>query len=345
MGGRILARHGGGRSCASIRVPWRRRSSPARPHAAGRPYTSRSSAGSGHRRSTDAAHPLTSRAHLRADAIATLEANGDPTPALDADVLLAHALGVPKEAIYAHPEERVPDALARHFAQLIHRRAGGEPVAYLRGWKEFYGLGFAVDPRVLIPRPETEVLVDAVRELVRAGGAALVADVGTGSGAIAVALVVREPSVRAIATDASEDALAVARENARAHRVAHRIDLRRGDLLEPIHERVDAVVANLPYLREADAGRLAGERTSLRFEPARAVFAGADGLALIRRCVSDLPRVLAPGGRALFECDPPQAQEVSELLSAALGGPTRIVCDLAGDARVVIAQRSRELSG
>ncbi len=252
---------------------------------------------------------------------------------------------MPKETIYAHPEERVPDALARDFAQLVHRRAGGEPVAYLRGWKEFYGLRFAVDPRVLIPRPETEVLLDAARDVVRAARAALVADVGTGSGAIAVALVVHEPSVRAIATDASEDALAVARENARAHGVAHRVDFRRGDLLAPIHERVDAVVANLPYLREADAGRLAGERTSLRFEPATAVVAGADGLALIRRCVSDLPRVLAPEGGALFECDPPQALAVSRLLSAALGGTTRIVRDLAGDARVVIAQRSRDASG
>ena len=143
---------------------------------------------------------------------------------LDADVLLAHALGITKEDLYAHPEAPVDAERDAVFRGLLERRASGEPVAYLRGFKDFYGLRFAVDPRVLIPRPETETLVDAVL----ASGARLVADIGTGSGAIAVALAVHSPEVRVIATDISADALAVARENAAAHGVADRIDFRQG---------------------------------------------------------------------------------------------------------------------
>ena len=246
--------------------------------------------------------------------------------ALDADVLLAHALGVRKEALYADPDARVMPALAETFEALIERCANGEPVAYLRGWKEFYGLRFAVDPRVLIPRPETEAIVDAVR----ASGARLVADVGTGSGAIAVALAVSDPEVRVIATDLSADALAVARANVEAHRVADRVELRQGDLFAPIHERVDAVAANLPYLTDASVAEWTGERTSLAFEPRLAVLAGSDGLALLRRAIADLPRVLRPGGTAYLECDPPQARA----LAAEHRG--EVLVDLAGNERVLV---------
>src|SRR5687768_14145632 len=233
---------------------------------------------------------------LRARALARIAA-------LDADVLLAHALGATKESLYADPDATVAPAVAAAFEGLVARRARGEPVAYLRGWKEFYGLRFAVDPRVLIPRPETEAVVDAIR----ASGARLVADIGTGSGAIAVALAVNDPEVRVIATDISADALAVARANVGAHRVAGRVELRQGDLLAPIRERVDAVAANLPYLTDASVAEWTGERTSLAFEPSIAVLAGPDGLALVRRAIRDLPRILRPGGSAYFECDPPQA--------------------------------------
>ncbi|MDP9265532.1 MAG: peptide chain release factor N(5)-glutamine methyltransferase [Chloroflexota bacterium] len=267
--------------------------------------------------------------------------SGDPTAPLDAALLLAHVLGVGKEALYAHGGEPVPDELEGAFGELVERRAAGEPVAYLRGWKEFYGLRFAVDPRVLIPRPETEVLVDAVRDLVRRRGASLIADVGTGSGAIAVAVAVHEPGARLIASDLSADALAVARENALAHGVAARIDLRQGDLLSPIGERVDVVAANLPYLRDGEVDRFVGARTSLAFEPRSGVVAGPDGLELMRRCAADLSRVLAPGGSVLFECDPPQASAIAELLSAAIRGSTRVLRDLSGDERVVAVERER----
>lgn len=277
---------------------------------------------------------MPTRGEARARATDALRRAGAPTPALDADVLLAHALGLPKEALVAHPEiELGPGELAR-FDAMVAKRADGVPVAYLRGFKEFYGLRFAVDPRVLVPRPETEVLVDAVRA--HAGERELtVVDVGTGSGAIAVALAVSAPQLRVIATDVSTAALAVARANAAAH--GARIDFRQGDLLAPITERVDVVAANLPYLRDDALEELVGERTSLAFEPRIATAAGPDGLALVRHAIADLPRVLAPDGAAFFECDPPQAQPVAVLLRPL--GPVDLLKDLAGLDRVVRLRR------
>jgi release factor glutamine methyltransferase len=208
------------------------------------------------------------------------------------------------------------------------------PVAYLRGFKEFYGLRFAVDPRVLVPRPETEVLVDAVRAYAGDRPLTLV-DVGTGSGAIAVALAVTVPALRIIATDVSAVALAVARANAAAH--GARIDFRQGDLLAPVTERVDVVAANLPYLRDDALERLAGERTSLAFEPRVATVAGPDGLALVRHAIADLPRVLVADGAAFFECDPPQVQLIAALLAKL--GAVDTLKDLAGLDRVVRLRR------
>jgi release factor glutamine methyltransferase len=262
------------------------------------------------------------------------------TAALDADVLLAHVLGVGKEALFAHPERRLTVTEHERFQELVERRTHGEPVAYLRGFKEFYGLRFAVDRRVLIPRPETEVIVSAARERI-AGQALTVVDVGTGSGAIAVAIAAHEHRVRVIATDDSRDALTVAASNALANGVADRVEFRYGDLLAPITERAEIVCANLPYLTDASVARGVGERSSLAFEPRAAVVAGPDGLAVIRRCVADLPRVLASGGTALFECDPPQADVVTEILRAA-GLQSRVLTDLSGAERVVIGERAAQ---
>ena len=274
----------------------------------------------------------------RAAATTRLRTSRDPgTAALDADVLLAHVLGVGKEALFAHPERTLTAAEAEQFEAFVQRRSRGEPVAYLRGFKEFYGLRFRVDPRVLIPRPETEVLVDAARELI-AGRAVTVVDVGTGSGAIAIAIAAHEHKVRVIATDESRDALAVAESNSLANGVADRIELRQGDLLAPITERVDIVCANLPYLPDASVEKWVGERSSLAFEPRLAVVAGADGLSVIGRCIDDLPRVLAPTGAALFECDPPQVAAVTQRFERS-GLRTRVVRDLAGADRVVVAER------
>jgi len=275
------------------------------------------------------------RGEARIRATEKLRLAGTPTPALDADLLVAHVLGVTKESLVAHPEiELGPDEHARLHA-LVAQRASGVPVAYLRGSKEFYGLRLAVDPRVLVPRPETETLVDAVRALT-SGRALTVVDLGTGSGAIAVALAVVERTLHLIATDISADALVVASANAEAHG-AH-IDFRQGDLLAPVTERVDAVAANLPYLREDDLERLAGDRASLAFEPRIATVAGPDGLALVRRAIADLPRVLALDGAAFFECDPPQVEAISALLLPL--GVVEVLQDLAGLDRVVGVRRA-----
>ena len=277
---------------------------------------------------------MTTWGDARAAAAARLRGGADPASAsLDADVLLSFALGVSKEALLAHPERALSPGEAAGFDGLVARRREGEPVAYLRGWKEFYGLRFRVDPRVLIPRPETETLVDEARRAI-AGRAAVVVDVGTGSGAIACAIAVNEPRVRVIGVDLSSDALAVAEANALSLGVADRVEFREGDLLTPIREPVNVVCANLPYLRDDALRELAGDRTSLRFEPSKAVAAGGDGLDLIRRAMRDLRRVLAPGGTALFECDPPQAAEVARLLVDG-GLRATVVRDLAGSERVL----------
>jgi release factor glutamine methyltransferase len=258
------------------------------------------------------------------------------TAALDSDVLLGHVLGVGKEELFAHPERRLTVPEQERFQELVERRSHGEPVAYLRGFKEFYGLRFAVDRRVLIPRPETELMVAAARERI-AGQALTIVDVGTGSGAIAVAIAAHEHHVHVVGTDDSRDALAVAESNALANGVADRVELRYGDLLAPITERVDIVCANLPYLTDASVERGVGERSSLAFEPRAAVVAGPDGLAVIRRCVADLPRVLASRGTVFFECDPPQAGSVVGLLeSAGLRG--EVLRDLSGSERVVVGR-------
>src|SRR5437016_5881232 len=173
-------------------------------------------------------------------AVALLRAAGIATAALDADVLLAYVLGVTKEMLYAHPDTEMSLGAQRRYRDLIERRARGEPVAYLRGFKEFYGLRFTVDPRVLIPRPETETLVDAARELI-AGRTVTVADVGTGSGAVAIAIAAHEPTVHVIATDISNDALVDARENTLRHGVADWIDESEGDTLTPIAQPVHAI--------------------------------------------------------------------------------------------------------
>jgi release factor glutamine methyltransferase len=272
----------------------------------------------------------------RAGAIALLRSGVDrATAMLDADVLLAFGLGVSKEELLAHPERSLSTPEAARVDALVERRRAGEPVAYLRGWKEFYGLRFLVDPRVLIPRPETETLVEEARRAI-AGRALTVADVGTGSGAIACAIAVHEPRVRVIGVDISREALAVAEANALALGVAGRIEWRVGDLLAPVTERLEIVCANLPYLRDDALASLAEERASILFEPRAAVAAGTDGLDLIRRAVADLPRVLAHGGAAFFECDPPQAAPIARLL-AERGLRTSVIRDLAGSERVVRA--------
>jgi len=216
----------------------------------------------------------------------TLAQVGLPNPRLDAQVLLSHVLNVERATLYAYPECSLTSEQERQFHLLVERRKRGEPVAYLVGHKEFFGLDFLVDQRVLIPRPETELLVEAalgsIRSLLAAGQTPVVADIGTGSGAIPITLAVQERRLPYLyASDISADALDVARLNCRLHAVEQRVRLLQGDLLAPLPEPVDILTANLPYVGTAEMDSLAPDVRA--FEPPLALFSGQYGLDLLRR--------------------------------------------------------------
>lgn len=261
---------------------------------------------------------------------------------LDAEVLLRHVAGLHRASFFLRLPERAPDGIEAAFEALAARRLAGEPVAYLVGTREFMGLPFRVAPGVLIPRPETELLVEwalAALALLADRTHVSVVDVGTGSGAIAVSLAaLASPGVRILATDISDEALVVARGNAvalldEARRT--RLEFRQGSLLAPIKGPVDLVLANLPYLTP---GQVDGN-PDLAAEPRLALDGGADGLDLIRQLVADLPRVLASGGAVGLELDPSQTDAVEGLLREAFPGrDVRTIHDLAGLARHVVLE-------
>ena len=221
---------------------------------------------------------------------------GSDTPQLDSAVLMAHVLGVSKTWLYAHPDRHLSEEESAGFVHLVQRRMCHEPVAYLVGFKPFFGLDITVTPAVLIPRPETELLVERVlayaRSLVGLGRAPRIADVGTGSGAIAVALAVNLPQAVIYATDVSEQALAVAGQNVWRYGVGEQVQLLPGYLLEPLPEPVDILVANLPYVPSAGLADLPPQVRD--FEPVLALDGGPDGLDVFRA----LFKSLAPGGSA-----------------------------------------------
>lgn len=242
----------------------------------------------------------------------------------DAEVLLAHVLELPRSALIARDTDRVAAAAAERFEQLVRRRAAGEPVAYLRGLKEFWSLTLEVGPAVLIPRPETELLVEWALECLDAGRGAALADLGTGSGALAIALAKERPRARVTATDRSASALDVARRNAQHH--GARIEFVEGDWWAPLAgRRFDLVVANPPYLAEHDP-----HLADLAFEPAAALTAGADGLAALRAIVDGSAGHLAPGGWLLLEHGMGQGAAVRERLARAGFAEVQTRRDLAG---------------
>ncbi|MBC7215364.1 MAG: peptide chain release factor N(5)-glutamine methyltransferase [Burkholderiaceae bacterium] len=211
--------------------------------------------------------------------------------------------------LLAHDRDPLPAACLAQFAALCQRRAAGEPVAYLTGVKEFYGLPLAIDARVLDPRPDTEVLVDWALEVLAGRAAPRVLDLGTGSGAIALALQHQRPDAQVLAVDASADALAVAQANAR--RLALPVQFMQSDWLEGVRGSFDLIVANPPYIAADDP-----HLPTLRHEPSQALVSGAQGLDDLRRIVADAPRHLAPGGWLLLEHGWDQAAAVRELLHA-----------------------------
>ena len=293
-----------------------------------------------------------------------LRAGGSDEPEIEAEVLLRYALDLDRATFLRVLNEPISTSEAQAFERILHRRFAGEPTAYITGTREFKGLAFKVTPAVLIPRPETEMLVDAIIEsaigqagnrarrrsavhpeaLEGRGSAPTVVDVGTGSGATAVSIARFLTSALVYATDLSSAALTVARENARTHGVDRRIAFRRGDLLQPLETKVDVIVANLPYVTEADWKQL--PRQIREHEPRLALAAGFDGLDAIRALLHQAPRYLRAGGSMFLEFGIGQDEAIEEL--ARTHFPTanvRLKPDFAGIPRlVVIETKATEIS-
>lgn len=283
-----------------------------------------------------------------------LRAAGSESVRLDAELLLCWAAGTDRTALIAHSDASVGAAAASAYDAALLRREAGEPVAYIRGIKEFHGLAFAVDRRALIPRPETELLVgEAERDVAwRLTSAARppgtpnvrVVDVGTGSGAIAIALatLLRKrrmlPEVTLLAVDYSADALALARENAVAHALADFVAFAVADLVPAGEPPFDLILANLPYIPSPEVG---GLPIAASFEPRLALDGGPDGLALIRRLLAMLPERLTADGSALLEIGFDQGPAVEATVRDLPGAWTcRIQSDLSGKPRLAHVERS-----
>ena len=233
---------------------------------------------------------------------------------VDAEWLLAHAVAKPRSWLFAHASDTVPAEVALRFEALQERRRAGGPVAYLTGTQGFWTLELEVSPATLIPRPETELLVELALARIRVDAGARVADLGTGSGAIALAIAKERPRAAVVATDASSAALEVARRNAARNRIAT-VEFRDGDWLAPLAgEAFDLIASNPPYIAEGDPHLGEGD---LRFEPPTALSSGTDGLDAIRRIVGDAPAHLAVGGWLLLEHGWNQGEAVRALLQAA----------------------------
>jgi release factor glutamine methyltransferase len=271
-----------------------------------------------------------------------LASAGLDTPRLDSEVLLAHLLGLARSQLYTYSERTLSAAERIGYEELVKRRFRHEPVAYLVGAKAFYGLDLAVDPRVLIPRPETELLVDFALDLVGQAEAnghqpVRLVDVGTGSGAIALAVAANAPTVQVFATDISPAALALAQENAHRLGLASRISFLHGDLLGSVPEPVHLVLANLPYIAEAEWPSLQPDIAD--FEPALALSGGADGLALIRDLLLQSPAYLLAGGAMLLEIGSHQGRAVAQLAAQAFPhGFVEVLTDYSYQDRIVRVQ-------
>ncbi len=266
---------------------------------------------------------------------------------MNAELLLADLLGCNRAHLLARPERRVPPETRHRYEGLIERRAGREPLQYLLGEWEFYGRLFLVTDAVLIPRPETELLVEECLDRIPPDRPVRAADVGTGSGVIAVTLAAERPLLAVVAVDSSSEALHIARHNARRHGVGDRIRFVQGDLCEPLrpefsqeHDGLELVASNPPYVPTA---RLRALQPEVRdHEPRRALDGGPDGLSIIRRLLSETPEVLAPRGWLVIEIGEGQAAAVNELAAARQAYETETLetsRDAAGRKRVFCARR------
>ncbi len=245
---------------------------------------------------------------------------GQESNRLDTQILLEHVLGIDRTTLYAHPEHEVTVEQERKFLALIERRVHGEPIAYILGHEEFYGRDFLVDKCVLIPRPETELLVEnalrLIRERLEKKQIPLVADIGTGSGIIPITLALEELRLPYLyAVDISENALAVARQNCQHHAVEQRVHLLQGDLLAPLPEPVDVLIANLPYVGTDEVDVMTQD--VLNYEPHQALFSGPNGLDLLQRFFEEArqPEKLKTHGMMLLEIGYRQREPLAKLLA------------------------------
>jgi release factor glutamine methyltransferase len=268
-----------------------------------------------------------------------LAAAGIETARLDAEVLLRHVLGIDRTALFVRLHERVNVADAARFHELIETRLAGNPVAYLTGLREFMELPFAVGPGVLVPRPETELLVEWAANRIKRQPTSLVVDVGTGSGAIVLALaksVASNERSAFVGSDLSAIALAYAARNRSILGLDARVSLVLGDLLTWLGQPADLILANLPYLKPEQVA----STPEIRAEPEIALVAGPQGLDAIARLILDAPRVLTSGGSMIIELDPSQATTVAgwakEVFPSAL---VEVIRDLAGFDRFVVVER------
>jgi release factor glutamine methyltransferase len=278
------------------------------------------------------------------DAQARLRSAGIDDAELGGELLLRHALGLSRERLFVCLQEPFAPEDARAYEALLRRRLAHEPAAYIVGHKEFYGLEMACTPAALIPRPETELLVERALEWLRAqergpAPALLLVDVGTGNGAIAIAIAVHAPAVRIVGIDTSRAALALARRNAEAHGVAGRIGFLQGSLLAPLRGQVDLIVANLPYVPTRLYRKLPPELRE--HEPEAALHAGRRGTALIERLLEQSPTLLRPGGLLLAEHAWNQGRRLREAAQAAFPR-ARIETqrDLAGRERILLVEHT-----
>jgi release factor glutamine methyltransferase len=265
---------------------------------------------------------------------------GVDAPRLTAELLLAHALGCDRVRLYLDFDKPLGDPELGRYRELVRRRAAGEPTAYLTGTREFFGHRLAVDPRVLIPRPETELLAELALELLPEGGAAL--DLGTGSGALAIALALGRPGASVTAVDLSPGALEVARANAEALGAA--VTFLAGDLYQPLPAgaRFQVIVSNPPYV---PSGELPGLQREVRREPPLALDGGADGLDLLRRVVAGAPARLEAGGALLVEMHESHLEALPALCRAAGFATAEARRDLAGLPRLTLARMAAPAPG
>jgi release factor glutamine methyltransferase len=238
---------------------------------------------------------------------------GVENPRLNAEHLLAHALGLKRMELYLQFDRPLTESERAPLRDLVKRRGAREPLQHVLGTAEFHGRTFACDKRALVPRPETEQLVELALEIAKDKPAATILDIGTGSGVIVLTIALELPSATLHATDLSPDALALAAENAARHALTDRIVFHQADLLPPDDARFDLIIANLPYIPAEEIASLSPE---VRHDPSSALDGGADGLDLIRRLIDTAPDRLAPGGALLLEIGLGQADAVNNLLSA-----------------------------